>query len=86
MNRSRPPRDVGSFFGDIVVLDGKEGIKIVSDGNTETHTHTHTEHPPPTDLAGECIGELVRFLSLRMSCTFPPLLSHSTDWPSTRRF
>lgn len=39
-----------------------------------------------TNLAGECIGELVRFFSLRMSCGFPPLPSHSTFMSSTFRF
>lgn len=38
-------------------------------------------------LAGECIGELVRFFSLRMSWILPPpLLSHSTLKSSTFRF
>lgn len=39
-----------------------------------------------TNLAGECIGELVLFFSLRMSCGFPPLPSHSTFMSSTFRF
>lgn len=39
-----------------------------------------------TNLAGECSGELIRFFSLRISCTFPPLLSHSTLRSSTFRF
>lgn len=37
-------------------------------------------------LAGECMGELVRFFSLRMSWILPPLLSHSTLKSSTFRF
>lgn len=37
-------------------------------------------------LAGECIGELVRFFSFRMSCIFPPLPSHSTLRSSIFRF
>lgn len=54
-----------------------EGLYFVT-SYEPTFFHTH--------LAGECIGELVRFFSLRMSCIFPPLLSHSTLMSSTFRF
>lgn len=53
-----------------------------NDKTSMTNIKSHCE----VYLAGECIGELVRFFSLRMSCILPPLLSHSTLRSSTFRF
>lgn len=84
MNLSLPGRAVGALLGDIRAdLQGTGVGMILFSFYPKRISWTFAKH---TNLAGECIGELVRFFSLRMSCGFPPLPSHSTFMSSTFRF
>lgn len=84
MNLSLPGRAVGALLGDIRA--DLQGTGVGDDSLLILSQENFLDLCERTNLAGECIGELVRFFSLRMSCGFPPLPSHSTFMSSTFRF
>lgn len=88
VNLSLPGRAVGALLGDIRadLITEKTWARKIQYFWALFIMRVSTWNQQLTNLAGECIGELVRFLSFRMSCIFPPLLSHSTLKSSTFRF